>query len=785
MRSVARWRGRRHATAVSALTLALTMAALVTASASPRALRGLTLGEALRELERRGLVVVFSSALVRDAMRVGSEPAGTDPRQILGELLEPHNLHALEVTGGRLVVVPGRLPALRTRTPSPQPAAVRVPAFREEILVTSEEQRQASAETIASRSLERAKAGVLPHQGDDLLRAVELVPGSTMHEGTSRVQLHGSRDDEVLVLLDDLELLAPYHLQDFDSALSIVTPGALEHVQLTPDGYSAEYGDRMGGVLELTTATPSRERQFVLGLSVLALDATASGTWADGRGGWFGSARGGSYHLALEVDGREGDPRFWDVFGKTNYAWNSRNTWRGNLLIAHDDFVLSSPKGGEDYANRWRNSYAWVAHDGLLRPQLLVETLISAGEIRRRRSGSAAEPETSFEVRDSRSLDLAGIKQVWRYDHASGFDLEAGIDLRQLGTTIDYRNERRLLGALGTLRTLPASGASTFRGRQDFQQSGFFLSAHLRPLPKLSAEVGLRRDRSSLDEESYLSPRLSLAWRPFARGVVRAAWGRYFQSQRPNELQIEDEQTELQSADNSEHRALDLEYLLASGPTIRIGGFERRLSRSGPRFENLFDSASVFPELALDRVRVEPHGGEAKGVELEIRGRRETPLAWWLAYALAYEEEYLDSRQVPSPSEQRHTLRAGLGYRFRNHLAVNATWLLHSGWPTTAVAAEISELPDGTRTALPVLGPRNGERLPTYHRLDVRASRSWTLSRGELSAYLDLQNLYDRDNVRGFRNFEFRIDDQGATVVESEAVNWGDFLPSFGIRWEF
>ena len=62
--------------------------------------------------------------------------------------------------------------------------------------------------------------------------------------------------------------------------------------------------------------------------------------------------------------------------------------------------------------------------------------------------------------------------------------------------------------------------------------------------------------------------------------------------------------------------------------------------------------------------------------------------------------------------------------------------------------------------------------------------RSWSLSRGRLSAYVDLQNLYDRDNVRGFTDFAFELDPQGRFAVRSEALSWGGLLPSFGIRWD-
>src|SRR5262245_34199290 len=55
---------------------------------------GRPLADALRDLQSRGLKVVFSSELVRPEMRVPSEPKSTAPRTILDEVLAPNGLRA-------------------------------------------------------------------------------------------------------------------------------------------------------------------------------------------------------------------------------------------------------------------------------------------------------------------------------------------------------------------------------------------------------------------------------------------------------------------------------------------------------------------------------------------------------------------------------------------------------------------------------------------------------------------------------------------------------------------
>ncbi len=66
---------------------------------------GRPLAGVLQDLRSRGLNVVFSSELVRPEMVVRSEPASTEPRAILDEVLEPHGLRAEAGPKGTWLVV--------------------------------------------------------------------------------------------------------------------------------------------------------------------------------------------------------------------------------------------------------------------------------------------------------------------------------------------------------------------------------------------------------------------------------------------------------------------------------------------------------------------------------------------------------------------------------------------------------------------------------------------------------------------------------------------------------
>ena len=74
----------------------LLMSGTVAGGQEARAVRleGLRLGDALADLQRRGLKIIYSSEVVRPAMRVRTVPHVTSLRRLLDELVAEHGLIA-------------------------------------------------------------------------------------------------------------------------------------------------------------------------------------------------------------------------------------------------------------------------------------------------------------------------------------------------------------------------------------------------------------------------------------------------------------------------------------------------------------------------------------------------------------------------------------------------------------------------------------------------------------------------------------------------------------------
>ena len=664
------------------------------------------------------------------------------------------------------------------------------PLMEEELLVTPSRVQIMREQAVGSLDISRDELQALPHLGGDFFRALSLLPGLTANDVTAQFSVRGGRRDETQVLLDGQELYEVYHLQDFDNALSVVAPATLESVDLTTGGFPAEHGDRMSGVLDMTTLTPTSSIQGMVGLSALSAQAGAAGLFAKDRAGWLIQARRGSTDLTSRLLDSE-DPVYWDTFAKLDFRISDRFSVRGNLLHADDRLAFSEvfPETSKRIDTDYASSYLWLTHQAVVGSKLLLETAASTSRIDRDRFGLELEEDVEFSITDRRQLDVVSLRQAWTAEAAGKHFLKLGFELRRFDTDFFYSGETVFENPVAQIRERGEVSSVSFI--ETFRE--YHYSAHIadrvRLRDELTLEIGARFDRHTQTDEGLISPRLNLAYTVGERSVFRLAWGRFTQSQRPYELQVEDGETNFFPVERSEHRVLGFERVFdrtgkGNGEplVLRAEIYRREVDNPRPRFENLYEAINTFPEAEPDRVRIAPERSIAEGFELFLRGGFGSRTRWFANYTYSSTDDVLDGRRTPRSFDQTHSLNLDLDLPLGKSWRLNLAWRFHTGWPTTALTInEVIDPETGEPMFEPVLGPLFGQRLNDYHRLDLRASRGWQTRAGALTFYVDIQNAYDRENLAGF-DFEF---DPEVGVVEGTPESWPGFLPSLGVTLEF
>lgn len=773
------------------LVVALTSAA--TAGADEMATR--PLADVLRELQAEGAPLVFSTALVPDDLTAQGEPSGDSLRERILSLLVPHGLGLRDLDDGRwLVVRASAVDAAAREARIVVEDSIDVTPSRWAIYRDAPESRQ---------FLDRGQVERLPHLADDLYRAVARLPGTAAGDISAEFNVRGGATDELLVLVDGLEVYEPFHLRDFQSIFSIVDSRAVGQVELLSGGFPTRYGDRMSGVLDITTAAPAPGAATSLGLSVLDVRLGSEGTFAGERGQWLVSARRGYLDLVLDwvrrQEGGEGgddrlSPEYYDLFGKVVTARGERTVLAASALAAFDRLDLETDDGDQTATAKYGNAYLWLHADTLWTPRLSSRTQLSAGRVgrdRRARSDettgrpSCAVCEDGFaEVRDERSFDLAGLKQDWAWQPSESGRLTAGLDVRRLWADVDYHRFSSVLDPLLTGSREPVVTVADVELEPEGWRCAAYASQKLQLARHWTAEAGLRWDRQTwTGGPDQWSPRLNLAWEPPVGGVLRAAWGRFHQSQGIHELQVVDGVDTFFPAERADHQLVGYERRLGGGLFVRGEVYRKELRDLRPRYVNLFEPIELVPEGASDRVRVDATRGEARGVELVVQ-RDAGRLGGWLSYALSEVVDEEDGRDVPRGWDQTHAVSFSLDLRLGERWSLGLAGVYHTGWPVTPVGAERIVTPDGRVEIRPVLGLRNAGRYPDYHRLDLRLSRRVATRRGRLSVFFEVTNVYDRKNVRAYSGFEYRLAADGRPVVFPEEEYWLPITPSFGLAWQ-
>ena len=636
----------------------------------------------------------------------------------------------------------------------------------------------------APLALSRQEIDELPHLGDDVFRALSLLPGVTGNDVSARFHLRGGRHDETLILLDGQELYEAYHLKDFDSALSIVPAASLASVDLSTGASSVSYGDRMSGVLHMSTRTPSGPRRQWLGMSILHAQAGAAGTLRQEKGSWIASLRRGSPDLTSKLLGDE-KPTFWDLFAKTDQRFG-RHSLRLSGLSSGDELEfdeINQDGESKSFATDYDSSYLWLTHQSVLRDNLFVDSLVSTSKVDRDRRGFEDEEELTLDVVDLREMEVHGLLQGWNMQASSRHFLKWGFEARRFESDYDYTKSVVFKEAIGNLRD--PEDVTEFLGAFRDERSSVHFSDVITPVRPLSLEIGLRYDHNTLTEDSVYSPRLNLAWSIDARSSLRIAWGHFFQGQRLYELQVEDGERSFHRAERSEEWIAGFSHRFESGTGVGLTSFRwevyhRSISDPRPRYENLLEPINTFPETELDRVRIAPDFSTSRGTEVFLRGRPGPSFGWWLNYAYARIKDRIDGADVRRLVDQPHTINLDMSYRLGAKWNLNLAWRYHTGRPTTAISLEEIETEEGDEL-VPVFGALNAERLADYHRLDLRASRTWETGSGLVSLFIDVQNVYNRENQAGF---DIEIDEEQEVVLRTPE-SWPGFLPSIGILWEF
>jgi outer membrane receptor protein involved in Fe transport len=270
----------------------------------------------------------------------------------------------------------------------------------------------------------------------------------------------------------------------------------------------------------------------------------------------------------------------------------------------------------------------------------------------------------------------------------------------------------------------------------------------------------VHHSRDSYLQRSDTEPRLGLEWQWSPQTLLSAGWGRY--NQIPDGPQI---------APVIGNPALD--HLHATHSVLGLS--QAWGERWSTRVELYRKTLSDLVVADAARNYVNGGSGTAHGLELLIK-KNAVPgeaLSGWLSFSWARSTRHNDltGEDFRFAYDQPLIVHLVGVWRLPGGWQLSSKWTYHSGLPDTAIVGTTT---DGSGRTRPVYGPLNGDRLPAYHRLDLRGERQLS---PKLHVYVEVINAYNRRNVSGWSYSE--------DYQSREAVRSLGLLPSAGLRLQF
>jgi hypothetical protein len=727
------------------------LCALLAVSASAQAVeKGQALSAALEELRAEGLRLIFSSMLVRPDLSVDVEPGAGEPQDIAQRILAPHGLALEAVRPGVYSVVKmagAEAPDARTASPPAQappsrPRESDEPLYQVDVYASRYEIDEA-APAAALAELTREDVETFPGLNQDVMRVTRFLPGTASNALSARSHVRGGRDNELAVFFDGVPLFEPFHYKDAQSLLGLLDPGSISKIDFFSGVFPARYGNRLSGVLDIAPRTGSDGSYHEIGASVLYTHALSQGRLDSLPVEWLASARRGNVAAFTEAIGEEETrPDFLDALARVKLDIGERSSVAAGWLLLDDRLKVDFDEGTERGRFDYRDATGWAAWQFRADDRSELRATVSRTERRTNRTGTLNRPGSAAGMlEDHRFFDTTSVRLEASARAGGLLTFNSGVEWYDYEAEYNYRSQTQLNPMLAqALRTAPARSNAVLLD-VDGEAYAAYASALWKVSRHVSIDLALRWDAQRFDtafDDNQLSPRLSVQYQYDPATVVRLSWGRMAQTERPDELQVQDGEAVFHPAQRSTNTVMSLERRIRENALLRIEAYDKRVADPTPLYENIFDTFALLPELEADRVRVKPDRSRLYGAELSLRWQ--LPHAWsgWTSYSWSEAADHFGSTSVLRTWDQKHSVATGLAWSGSAwQFSGNLGW--HSGWRRNTLVQAWA----GSDFQLI---PRNSDAWRDYLSLDLRASWTRPFSKGAIEVFAEIDNATNHYN---------------------------------------
>ena len=643
----------------------------------------------------------------------------------------------------------------------------------------------------------------------DVIRSILLLPGvTTVGEGASGFNVRGGNVDQNLILLDEAPVYSSSHLFGF---FSVFNADALKDLKLYKGGIPANFGGRLSSVLDV------RQKEGNMktfsgngGIGILSSRLTLEGPIQKEKSSFMVAGRRSYADVFTRLSSnkaiKDNILYFYDLNAKVNYKFNDKDRIFLSAYLGNDVF-----KFGDDFEFKWGNATTTLRWNHLFNDRLFSNFTAIYSDY----TYSLGIPEGAFAFEWTSNIFNYNLKTDFTYYINPKNTIDFG------ASALFYKINPGHAKGVGS----ESNFGEIKLEKQRAAEPALYISHEHHFSEQLKIQYGLRyslfyrtgagtvysydpnqaKDPSTIiDTTTYKSgeviksyggpePRLSMNYIIDEESSVKMSYNRTRQY-----IHLISNTTAVTPVDvwrpSGEHiePAIADQVALGYFRNFENNKYESSIEVYYKKFDNLIDYKDGAELLFNETLEADLLSGEGRAYGLEFMFKKqEGRLTGWISYTLARTERKIDGKfgesinggdYYPSNYDKLHDISIVATYKLNEKWDLGANFAFMSGRPITYPDAKWQF--EGT--TLPNYGNRNGERTPSYHRLDfsatykkpVKKDRNW-----ESSWSFGVYNLYARRNPY---SIFFRQQENNPLVTEAVRLSiFGSLIPFVTYNFKF
>ncbi|MBI4723248.1 MAG: TonB-dependent receptor [Candidatus Stahlbacteria bacterium] len=609
----------------------------------------------------------------------------------------------------------------------------------------------------------------------DLMRSIQMLPGVTVaNDFSSSLYIRGSSPSELLVLLDGATVYNPFHMGGVFSSFDME---AIREVDLYLGGFPPEYGDRIGSVLAITTKQGNPNKvSGMTGITLLSAKSFLEGPLP--RGSFFIGGRRTYFDKLIDLlyEDTEFPYYFYDLHAKAGF--DLTKTTKLNVSGFYGDDVLNFAEGDFKLKANWGNRSTSLFLQNLYGHNYLGKTYLTKSDF-----------VANFEMK-TEETDSFGSSSMIVKSNVSDYGLRTNF------SCFKFKSHDIKFGMEGKLTQFETGFEMSnwnYNLHSNSDQIALFVQDEYKIASPLLIQIGLRGDyfrskgnfsvkweginiNDTLESDTHykLAPRMGIKYFLTKDLAIKGFLGQFYQFL--TLLSPEDRSGftmyfwtpifKPYKPISATHYILGIERYSEHGIGFTLEGYYKRM----------------YNLLELAREGETPYfvgEGEAFGADI-ILEKEFGRLSGWLTYSLSFSRRKFNNECYPAFFEKPHNLNLIGRVPLIWGCNFNIGFAISSGLPYTEILGRYKKYNKNNNWVwVEIEGPKDGARLPLYHRLDIGLDKEFRIKGASVTLKLQILNIYNHQNIL------YRMWNYETEPPKEEIIPMMPFLPSLGMEVRF